>query len=103
MPRFYFDLYDGEVTIDDEGHELSDLDAVRVEVRRTLPVLLQEAVVGLDKAQFRTDVRDESGRRVLTATILMVIDCVQHPAGDAPAAAPLPGGTAAIAPALDQR
>ncbi len=83
MPRFYFDLYNGEVTIDEEGHELADLEAIRIEIRRTLPLLLHDAVVGRDKAQFRTDVRDGDGKRVLTATILMVIDCVEDPGAHA--------------------
>ena len=80
MPTFFFDIFDGFVTIDKEGHELPNLEAVRAEVRRTLPAMLQDEVIGRDKAHFRTDVHDEQGRRVLTATIVMVIDCVDEAA-----------------------
>ena len=41
--------------------------------------MLQDEVVGRDKARFRTDVHDEPGRRLLTATIVMVIDCLDEP------------------------
>ena len=84
MPRFFFDLYDGGLTIDDEGQDLPDLAAVRAEVRRTLPAMFQDALVDKDKAHFRADVHDETGRRVLTATIVMIIDCVEDPAGNVP-------------------
>ena len=79
MPRFHSDLHDAEVPIAEVPQHLSDLQSIRIEIRRTLPALLHDAIIGRDKAQFRTDVRDEEGKRVLTATILMVIDCVEDP------------------------
>ena len=77
MPRFFFDLFDGTVTVDEEAHDLPEFEAVRAEIRRTLPAMLQHAVVDKDKAHFRADSRDEAGRRILTATIVMIIECVE--------------------------
>ena len=80
MPLFFFDIYNCVVTLDDEGQELPDLDAVRHEICETLPRIIHESVVGKDKAQVRIDVRDITGRRVLTSTAVMLIDCVGEPA-----------------------
>ena len=54
------------------------MEGVHAEVRRTLPAMLHEVVMGRDEAHCRTDVHDEQGRRVLTATIVMVIDCAEE-------------------------
>ena len=80
MPLFFFDIYNSIVTLDDEGHDLPDLDAVRREIRETLPRIIHESVAGRDKAHVRIDVRDGDGRRVLTSTAVMLIDGVEEPA-----------------------
>lgn len=83
MPRFFFDTYDGYTSIDEEGVELSSLESVRDQVRRSLPAMLKDEMPGKDKAQFRMDVRDASGTRVLTGTVLMVVDSFEKPANQA--------------------
>lgn len=79
MPRFFFDTYNSFVDIDQIGQDLPDLEAVRQEVRKAIPAMLSDGIEAKDKAQFRIDVRDEGGKRVVTASALMVIDCVEDP------------------------
>lgn len=76
MPRYYIDTFDGLVVLDDVGHDLPDDDAARATVRQTLAAMMKDGskVDGRSSAQFRADVRNEAGDRVMTATILMVID-----------------------------
>lgn len=59
MLHYFFDTYDGFVSIDETGVEVPTLLAVHDQVRATLPSMLTHAVRGADKAQFRIDVRDE--------------------------------------------
>jgi hypothetical protein len=47
---------------------------VRVEVRRTLAALMSDEKPGQDTIRFRADVRNEAGRRVLTAAMPMVME-----------------------------
>ena len=78
MQRYFFDIYNSFVSIDDEGVELPDYRAALEQVRQTLPALLKDLQTGHDAAQMRVDVRDEVGRRVATGTILMVIEGVRE-------------------------
>ena len=80
MTRFFFDTYDGFTSIDEEGVELPNLEAVRDQVRKSLPAMLKDEMPGKEKAQFRMDVRDSSGVHILTGTVLLVIDCFEKPA-----------------------
>lgn len=73
MPRDLFDICNDIGSRDDEGIELSDLDAVRHQVRCTLPALLQDIEASQDAAPFCIDVRDACGRRVVTSKILMIM------------------------------
>ncbi|MHB2206471.1 DUF6894 family protein [Methylobacterium sp. CM6257] len=66
MPRFYFDIEDGGIVRDDEGHELSDLDAARRHLRDALGALLAHELRRGGSALIGVHVRDETGRRVAT-------------------------------------
>jgi len=74
VPRFYFDIYDGEVIRDDVGHDLPDVRAVRAEVQRALAGLVATRPSDAKAIQIRVDVRDGSGKRVVTASLLAVIE-----------------------------
>ena len=74
MPRFFIDTFDGIVAIDDVGHDLPDEAAVRQVVRKTLADMLGAEHKGRSAAQYRAEVRDEAGRSILTASVLIVID-----------------------------
>ena len=79
MPLYFFDVYNHHIAIDDEGQDLPDLEAVRREVRDTLPSIIRESVEGKDKAYARIDVRDAGGRRVMTSTAVMLLDGIEVP------------------------
>ncbi|WP_336487449.1 DUF6894 family protein [Methylobacterium nigriterrae] len=72
MPRYFFDIQDGTTLRDNEGLELPDVDAVRVEAHRALAELAMQAPLGNGAVQIRADVRDSGGAYVLSATLLLV-------------------------------
>lgn len=74
MPRFYVDTFDSLAVLDDEGVDLPDRQAVHREVHRTLARMMADEPDGRPAIQFRADVRDETGQRIMTATLLMVIE-----------------------------
>jgi hypothetical protein len=74
VPRYFFDIHDGCVIRDDAGHDLPDLKAVRAEAQRALAGMFASTPLGANAIQIRVDVRDESGKRVVTASVLAVIE-----------------------------
>lgn len=71
MTRYYFDIHDGAVSVDDVGTECSDIEAVRAEARRLLPELNREALPpSSDHHTIRVVVRDENQEIVYTATLI---------------------------------
>lgn len=68
MPRFFFDIYDGEITRDEEGYELAGLDAARALVRPALSAMLADELRQGHAPQICIHVRDQAGERVITAT-----------------------------------
>ena len=70
MPRFYFDVSEGEsFTRDEIGLDLPDLDQVRAEAINALPEIAREALPDGDETSFAVEARDESGRVVFKATL----------------------------------
>jgi len=65
MRRYYFDFLDARgLVVDDEGRELSDVEAVQMEAARSLvdmarDCLLETTVVSVD--QIAIQVRDDAG------------------------------------------
>ncbi len=74
MPRYFIDTFDSIVVIDDVGQDLQDEDAVREVVRKTLAGMLRDEHKERPAAQYRAEVRDEAGKRVLTGSVLIVIE-----------------------------
>ena len=66
MPRFYFDIDDGETIRDEEGDELAHLDAARLHVRRALIALLAHELRQGGCNLITVHVRNEDGERVAT-------------------------------------
>jgi hypothetical protein len=68
MPRYYFHTMDGQVIIDDEGTELPDADAARLEALKTAGSILAsgEANGMLAETPWNMSVVDESSRTVFT-------------------------------------
>lgn len=67
MPRYFFHLYNDEISLDEEGLELADLDAARasaIDAARDLACgSIQRGRINLED---HIDVHDESGEKVLT-------------------------------------
>ncbi|MEH2553655.1 hypothetical protein V1286_001184 [Bradyrhizobium algeriense] len=78
MKRYYFDLRDGDaVSVDEEGLELPDIEAVQEEAARSLVDMAKDAVRGRRFNGFgrgmEVEVRDEDGP-VLQAKFTFEID-----------------------------
>ena len=69
MARYFFDVHDVIFVADDQGVELQGLTAVRSEAHRLLGELAAHDRSGSDRREIRTDVRDETGALVLSATL----------------------------------
>ena len=66
MPRYFFDLDDGEgASRDGEGTELPDLDAAQIEATDTLTAIGRERFRGREGGAVRIEVRSEDGRTLL--------------------------------------
>jgi uncharacterized protein YfcZ (UPF0381/DUF406 family) len=81
MPRYYFDLRDGdEFAPDEEGLELSTIEAVQLEAARSLADMARDAVrTSHDGADHRMsiEVRDDDGP-VLQVKFTFEIDRHRH-------------------------
>jgi len=66
MPRYYFDLREGdELAVDDEGAEMANLHAVQMEAARSLVDMVRHAIWTKADSMFghrmAVEVRDENG------------------------------------------
>jgi hypothetical protein len=58
MPRFFFDIHDGEkFTPDREELDLDDLEAAKEEAKKTLPEIVKDELPDGDRRDFTIDVR----------------------------------------------
>lgn len=77
MPRFFFDIDDGERrTTDSEGLELADLSAARDTAVSILPDLAREELPDGDRRVFVCQVRDDKGTVLFVATLSLVAEWV---------------------------
>jgi hypothetical protein len=75
MPRFYFNLHDDVVAIDDEGRELADVGVARTEAIAAARELICEQVrEGRLDLRHRIEVEDEDRRPVLTLPFSAVLE-----------------------------
>lgn len=75
MPRFFFDLDDGDHrSIDHEGIKMVSLDDARRRAVTTLPELARDVLPDGDKHVIAAVVRDEAGRVRITATLTLVVE-----------------------------
>jgi len=75
MPRFFFDIHDGEdFTPDRQGVDLDDLDAAKDEARKALrDIIWDELPVG-DRRDFTVDVKNMAGEIVWRVTLSLVVE-----------------------------
>jgi hypothetical protein len=75
VPRYFFDVHDGESLPDKVGVELEDKDAARKQVWDSLPMMAaQRQADGNMACQLRMDVRDEAGNHLFHAALALVIE-----------------------------
>ena len=75
MPRFYFDVRDGDgVTHDDEGVELAGIEVARDEATRTLGEIARDALPGTLRRELSIEVRDGSPTPVLRASLWFEVE-----------------------------
>lgn len=75
MPRFFFDLDDGDRrSIDDEGFELANLLEAKCRVIATLPAIARDVFPDGDRRVIAAQVRDERGQVRITATLSLVVE-----------------------------
>lgn len=76
MPRYFFDLAKHEDSADDEGTELADIDAARLEAMQfTGEYLREHPDMAWDGRELRVIVRDQQARVVFTVVTLGVDGC----------------------------
>jgi hypothetical protein len=79
VPRFYFDVREGPLFIDDEeGMEFPDLDEAEQEAVKAVVSIGKDRLPRGDTRDVTVEVRDENQQRVLTVTVVLTIDRV-HP------------------------
>ena len=75
MPRYYFHVFNDEVTFDSEGQELAGLDeARRVAVEAARSLICQSVGAGHIDLSHRLDVNDERGSVVLSVPFGSVLE-----------------------------
>ncbi|RYB01489.1 DUF6894 family protein [Lichenibacterium ramalinae] len=71
MPTYFFDVYDGEVTLRDEfGIDLETGDEAAAQAAALLPDIARDTLPGTTSRDFIVSVRDEAGLLVHRAALL---------------------------------
>ena len=75
MPRFFFDIHDGEdFTPDRQGVDLDDLDAAQDEARKALRDVIWDELPAGDRRDFTVDVKNTAGEIVWRVTLSLVVE-----------------------------
>jgi hypothetical protein len=74
MPRFFFDLRDGELIRDDEGVELRDLDEALAQAKTTLAEMVQERSQDKATEHLMIDVRQEGSSDVFSVVATTLVE-----------------------------
>jgi hypothetical protein len=77
MPRYYFDVYDGEkLTPDQTGIELDDTPTAQQEAIRALPTIARDCLPDGTERDFVIEVRDEQKRPILRARLSLTVETI---------------------------
>jgi hypothetical protein len=80
MPRFYFDVREGSLFVEDEGGmEFPNLDKAEQEAIQAVVSIGKDRLPRGDTRDVTVEVRDENQQRVLTVTVVLTIDRVHPP------------------------
>jgi hypothetical protein len=75
MPRFFFDIHDGEAfTPDREGLDLDGLEAAKEEAKKTLTEIVKDEMPDGDRRDFTVDVKNAAGQIVWRVTLSLVVE-----------------------------
>jgi hypothetical protein len=75
MPRFFFDIHDGEkFTPDRQGVELDGLEAAKAEAKKTLCEIVKDEMPNGDRRDFTVDVKSAAGQIVWRVTLSLVVE-----------------------------
>ena len=75
MPRFFFDIHDGEdFTPDREGLDLDSLEAAKDEARKALRDIIWDEMPAGDRRDFTVDVKNVAGQIVWRITLSLVVE-----------------------------
>jgi hypothetical protein len=73
MPHFFFDTDDGHFhNVDDEGFELPNIEAARIEALHALPDMARNKLPNRDRRTYSVWVRDAEGAVVYSASLDLV-------------------------------
>ena len=74
MPRYYFDIQDGDLfTPDDDGVELEGVEAARDEAARTLGEMARDVLPGTARRVLKVEVRNEAKQPLLEARLMFEV------------------------------
>ena len=71
MPRFFFDISAGSLTVDDVGVEFPNAHAARDVALRTLPAVARDKIVDGSSREVSVLMRDEDRRALFTASLTL--------------------------------
>jgi hypothetical protein len=75
MPRYYFDIVDGETAIQDpEGLELENIERVKAKAQKILTQVAEAPFSNADRRDLVAIIRDEAGQTVLRITLSLVTE-----------------------------
>ncbi len=78
MPRFYFDVHDGEQFMaDEEGSELDGVEAAQREATETLAALAASRLPKANRRDMAIEVRDEAGQPLLKTQLSFAVQRVR--------------------------
>lgn len=69
MPRYYFDVIDGGLIVDDEGLDLANLETARDKALRALPDIAKSLLFTENEREVSITMRNESGTPLFEATL----------------------------------
>ena len=74
MPRFFFDIHDGEdFTPDRVGLDLDSLEAAKDEAKKTLPDIVKDEMLDGNRRDVTVDVKDAARQIVWRITLSLVV------------------------------
>lgn len=75
MPRFFFDTFDGEEYVPDEnGLDLQDVEAAKLEAQKALPDMARDALPNENFRSFVVNIRNEAGQTVMRLALSLVVE-----------------------------